>query len=347
MLVNFVQRKELDPMGVYERLRESYAINQLTNDGPAKRELELTLHSRMGCRSDQAVVCVSSGTSACHLLMFYHEMLVKHPLRWLTPAFTFPTPVVNGTPRHRVTVRDIDPTTLTLPEPSAVDWMGFDGVIITSLFGAHLHREWVGLCAARNKLLIFDNASSPLGRVSDGVQLAQLGDASFGSLHHTKYLGFGEGGFAVVPSDQYAAVNRLACFGFDSERNYRVRSSNFKMSDVSAAYILEHIDGYDLRRHLEVQEELVGFVGGLGSCRVLGAAPGVVHGNLPVIFDRPIECAGFTAQGVEVHKYYRPLAPDAPEAWSLFQRIINFPLHAGLSDYQVGIIKNVIRDAAG
>lgn len=349
MLVNFVQRKTVDPVAIHKCLADSYAINQLTNDGPVKRQLELYLHNKLMCGADRAVVCVSSGTSACHLLMLFYDEKMGRPTRWLVPAYTFPTPVVNGFGVERVRVIDIDPMTYTIPLDEKL-LENYDGVILTNLFGLRMCDDWVGLCRSAGKLLILDNASSPVSFGAPSHSLSSLGDASFGSLHHTKYFGFGEGGFIVVPKADYETVNRLACFGFDSDRRYCINSSNFKMSDISAAYILEHIKSYNMTAHANVQWRLMHFIDTLEKCCILGQTSmddiSTVYGNLPVVFDKPIDVAAFTSLGVEAHKYYRPLVAEAPVSWDLFDRIINLPLHAGLTDYQVDVMQNVIRTVA-
>jgi hypothetical protein len=137
------------------------------------------------------------------------------------------------------------------------------------------------------------------------------------------------------------AINRVACFGFDADRNYRMRSSNFKMSDISAAYILSHIRNYDFNAHREAQDEIVQFVVSQG-LEVLGRGLGVMHGNLPVIFNIKTEKSRFAASGVEVNKYYRPLSSD-PESWRIYDRIINFPLHDRIGKDELSKIKSAIR----
>ena len=70
-----------------------------------------------------------------------------------------------------------------------------------------------------DKILILDNASSPLSLLR-GKNISTLGDATFGSLHHTKYLGFGEGGFAVIDSKNYRELNSITNFGFKGRKKF-------------------------------------------------------------------------------------------------------------------------------
>ena len=131
--------------------------------------------------------------------------------------------------------------------------------MLTNLFGSCPHDffKWIDFCQENKKVLIFDNASSPLSKVND-INICNYGDFSFGSLHHTKYLGFGEGGFAVIPSDYYDEFEEILGFGFTKgaiRRTYNRHSSNYKMSDISAAAILQQILKFNFENHLEAQSK--------------------------------------------------------------------------------------------
>ena len=78
-----------------------------------------------------------------------------------------------------------------------------------------------------------------------GTNSCNLGNASFISLHHTKPLGFGEGGLAIVDKHLEEQV-RIACnFGF-VDRKFNERGSNFKISEISAAAILQYWDTFNI-----------------------------------------------------------------------------------------------------
>jgi|LauGreDrversion4_2_1035121.scaffolds.fasta_scaffold01022_16 dTDP-4-amino-4,6-dideoxygalactose transaminase len=334
-MVRFVAEKRYSHHEVMTLLELSRGENKFTNDGPVKRMLEDEISRILRLPDEKRVVCLGNGTAALHALLYAYEDAAGRSLRWLTPSFTFPTPVVGG---FSATVGDVDETSFLARRESLED---VDGVIITTPFGANASVQyWSDRCKSEGKICIFDNASSPCSLVGD-TSIMCYGNASFSSLHHTKYMGVGEGGFVVVEREMAEAINRVACFGFDADRNYRARSSNFKMSDISAAYILSHIRNYDFKSHSEAQDEIVRFVVSQG-LEVLGRGEGVVHGNLPVIFKRKTEKARFASSCVEVNKYYRPLSPDR-DAWQIYDRIINFPLHDRIGEDELSRIKSAIR----
>jgi dTDP-4-amino-4,6-dideoxygalactose transaminase len=334
-MTRFVAEKWYDHRDVKRLLYLSKRENKYTNDGPVKRALEEEISLKLGLSSEKRVVCLGNGTAALHALLYLYEQRLGRSLKWMTPSFTFPTPVVGG---FDAVIERVDETGSLSPD---VTLDSVDGVIITTLFGAtNAISYWSERCKREGKILILDNASSPCSRLN-GESISSLGDASFSSLHHTKFLGVGEGGFVVVQRDMADAVNQIACFGFDAERNFKRLSSNFKMSDISAAFTLSHVRGYRIDVHEEIQKELTDFVVSNGA-DVLGRADGVVHGNFPVLFCRKTEKSQFAETGVEVNKYYRPLSSD-PEAWKIYDRIINFPLHDRLTAQDLSKIKSAIR----
>lgn len=337
-MINYVQKKKIREDRISELLKKSSEINQFTNDGPIKRELEKLLHSKLNLPNNKAIVCLSNGTTACHALMFLYEKKLNRKLKWLIPAFTFPTPVVG---RFTSKIVDINNKTYTIDikDPGLKK---ADGIIITNLFGTcNSINEWEHYCNAENKILIFDNASSPM-TFFDDRNICSVGNASFGSLHHTKYFGFGEGGFAIVDVDDYQSLNSIANFGFTSERIHSSLSSNFKMSDISAAYCYAHIENYDVKKHVKIQNELIKNLSSFG-LEVFNLRSGnidYVLGNLPLLFDKPVDVANYRNFGIEANKYYKPLV-NLKNSKNIYSRIVNLPLHDGLTDYELEMICKV------
>jgi len=337
-MINYVQKKPIREERVSELLKKSTSLNQFSNDGPIKKELEKLLHSKLNLSNKKAVVCLSNGTTACHALMYMFEKKKGKKLKWAVPAFTFPTPVVAG---FNSKIVDIDDKTYTiaLNDPNIKN---VDGIIITNLFGTcNAIEEWEDFCKKENKILIFDNASSPFTTLHE-KNICDYGDSSFGSLHHTKYLGFGEGGFVVVPAEDYLLLNSVANFGFTSQRIHHHLSSNYKMSEVSAAYCYAQIENYDIKNHLKIQDFLIKNLEkeDIKLFNSDNKACFYVLGNLPIIFDQDIEISEFRNLGVEANKYYKPLK-KLKNSNHLFNRIINLPLHNGLLDYQLDLMIQV------
>lgn len=69
------------------------------------------------------------------------------------------------------------------------------------------------------------------------------------SLHATKVLGIGEGGFiASTDAARIADIRRRANFGFDGQRDASLAGGNGKLSEFGAAYGLAALDLWSLQR---------------------------------------------------------------------------------------------------
>ena len=336
-MIEFIGKKSVNHRRIQELLSLSEATNDYTNNGPVKEALESELQSLLGVL-DKKVVCFSNGTTALHGIMLLCQKKFN-TRRWVTPSFTFPSVVVGGT--FDVDVLDINFETGTLEKDPEL-LAPYDGIVLTNLFGSYVDIHWwEDYCRENGKVLVFDNASSPLSKIS-GTNICNFGDYSFGSLHHTKYLGFGEGGFAVVSRGDYELLSQMTNFGYDKNRKYNRLSSNFKMSDVSAAYILSHMEDYDIDRHVAIQQSFVEQISKSRKMKIFNYKEGTIYGNIPTVFDRGANHAALTENtGIEIFKYYRPLEP-APEATRLYSRMINFPIYARLSDADVNKILDEI-----
>jgi len=334
-MIKYVQNKNIDYKRMDEILKESSMSNHFSNNGPTKNKLEKFLEKKMKIDKEKRVICVANGTLALHGLLLY--LSNKGVEKWVSPSLTFPSCVVNT---DKVHVEDIQLDTLTVDYDIA---MKYDGVIITSLFGTYPRN--IQMWNDSPKTVILDVASSPMTEIS-GKNICNFGNYSFGSLHHTKYLGFGEGGFIVAPKEEYYEIISTLGFGFklkDTKRIHNPKSSNFKMSDVSAASILQHAERYSLSSHLEIQNEMVEFIKTLNGVKPLLFEDGVVYGNIPLLFDRKVEKDFFLNNGLEVQKYYYPIS-DHQNSLFIYDRILNLPLHSDLSKSQIEKIKRLLEE---
>jgi len=343
-MIGFVQKKTVDYEKLSALLAEPEKTNAFTNNGPCKRRLEQLLEDRLNIDPSKAVVCLSNGTTALHSLYYHYEK--RNPkMRWASPSFTFASVAVG---KDNVDLLDIDLETFTIPlTEKVID--KYDGFVLTNLFGTYPKNilDWQAACKEKNKVLIFDNASSPLTSVQ-GINISNYGDSSFGSLHHTKILGFGEGGFVVVNKEDYEEINSISSFGFDlknkgNRRQYQRCSSNFKMSDITAAAIIQHIERFDLDYYLKVQNNFVESISAAENCEIFNYNKGVVYGNLPIVCKEPVDemSAVFSNKNVCVKKYYYPLA-QTKNSMRLFETILNFPLNTDLTDKEISLIKKEI-----
>src|SRR6266545_3712999 len=163
--------------------------------------------------------------------------------------------------------------------------------MVTNLFGTASHVDWYEEHAARvGKVLLFDSATC-FGSTHLGRPFGSLGAGELFSFHHTKPCGFGEGGCAVVPAELADTFRSLINFGLYKGIDTGGRSSNGKMSDVAAAFILDRLrHRAEIRAaHLQQFRRLADVARGVGlGLLVDGGQEGALPNLVPILCPRPV-----------------------------------------------------------
>jgi dTDP-4-amino-4,6-dideoxygalactose transaminase len=238
--INWINNKTIDFNTVQELLQLSLDTNQFTNNGPVLKKLENYIAETLQISKDKTVVCVANGTVALYAAVAAIELENNKPLQFATQSFTFPSSAQSYL--KNTIIVDIDNDgglDLSLIPPETVD-----GIIVTNVFG-HLvdinkYTEW---CKKWNKYLIFDNAATAFSFYNNNSCL-NYGTASTISLHHTKPLGFGEGGAVIIDKKYELFLRRILNFGIDNlspNPKWHCFGSNYKMSDIAATYCLQYL----------------------------------------------------------------------------------------------------------
>lgn len=329
-MIRYIPAKEINLKIVQKYLEESKKAHLFTNNGPVKQRLELSLEDLFSLDSEiRRVACTSSGTSALFVLISLFEKHAGKPLKWATSAFNFPAAVVN---KLSTDVIDLNEDLKTF---DVKNFDKYDGIILPTLFGTLPNIEEIEkYCISTNKFLILDNASSPLTTLN-GRNINTYGDGCIFSLHHTKYLGVGEGGGAVINPEFYDDFISLTNFGFSDDRQFNALASNAKMSDIAAAHILSY--KYNILEHIVTQNYFLENIAPISNVECYNYSEGVVYGNLPLVFKKPISHLSFRDIGIEANKYYKPLK-ELPNSKELYSRMINLPLNSYLTDFEIDLI---------
>lgn len=331
-MIAFVEAKRPD----YDQIRRLLALSEASgvwsNFGPLSLHLEETVAELLTVPHGRRVIACASGTVALHGLVRLYEHLAGRPLRWVVSAFTFYAQ--RQGPLAAAQVLDCDAqgfldlrALATLPSES------YDGIVVTNLFGTASHVERYEELAARlGKILLFDSATC-FGSTFQGKAFGSLGAGELFSFHHTKPCGFGEGGCAVVPAELEDTFRSLINFGLYKGNDTGTRSTNGKMSDVAAAFILDRLRHIEVIRaaHLQQFRRLADIARALGLALLVdGGKEGAFPNLVPVLFPHPIGPERLSGGPVVVHKYYRPVA-SRPLADALYGRVVCFPCHAGVA----------------
>ena len=331
-MIAFVEAKRPDYDRIRELLAPSEASGTWSNFGPVSRQLEGTVTEILALPDDRRPIACANGTVALHGLVQLYEHVAGRPLRWVVSAFTFHAQ--RQGPLAAAQVLDCDAQGfLDLTALAALPTESYDGIVVTNLFGTALHVDrYEELAERTGKILLFDSATC-FGSTYHGQPFGRLGAGELFSFHHTKPCGFGEGGCVVVPAELEDTFRSLINFGLYKGIETGARSSNGKMSDVAAAFILDRLRYREEIRaaHLRQFRRLAGIARALGLALLVdGGQEEAFPSLVPILFPRPVGSERLSGSPLVLHKYYRPVA-SAPHANALYAHVVCFPCHRGVA----------------
>ena len=244
-MINWVAKKHINFDKVNKLLINNLNTNQFANYGPNVKKLELLLRDKLLIDSSKSIICVTNGSAAIHALVCGMNMFYNKELRWATQSFTFPSSA-QGILKDNIIVDIDNGGGLDLNKLNEyIDKI--DGIIVTNVFGNIVdidkYEKW---CKVNDKLLLFDNAATVYTFYKNKNSLNYANGASI-SFHHTKPIGFGEGGAIIVDNIYESEIRRCINFGISTQNNicYDIYGSNFKMSEITAAFIIQYLDNFD------------------------------------------------------------------------------------------------------
>ena len=339
-------------------LEEIDANQWYSNFGPLSVEFERRLAAKFGVAEGQ-VQLVSNATTGLYLAL--SALDIPEGSLCAVPSLTFPATVAavrlaGLTPLFI----DIDPASLTIsPEAvlQATNTYQISSAVPVSFFGMPLEAaHWLEVLRDSGVKTVFDAAWC-----FDDLKPSVI--PSIVSLHATKVLGIGEGGFVTcLDRDVIEAIRRNSNFGMTIERDIISMGVNGKMSEYSAAVGLAALDGWDDRRSTlsALQEAYVAELELVSGLRVI--SKNIEHklsGSICVILDQPPNQKFIqTLKDHSIEARYWWTAPcHTHSAFCKFprshmtvtndvaSRIINLPFYEGLSNKDVDYIANVLSRA--
>jgi dTDP-4-amino-4,6-dideoxygalactose transaminase len=331
-MIAFVEAKRPDYEQIRKLLARSEASGVWSNFGPLSLQLEETVAEVLALPHSRRAVACANGTVALHGLVQLYGHVAGRPLRWVVSAFTFHAQ--RQGPLAAARVLDCDAQGfLDLEALTALPTESYDGIVVTNLFGTALNVErYEELAARTDKILLFDSATC-FGSMYKGKPFGSFGSGEIFSFHHTKPCGFGEGGCVVVPAELEDTFRSLINFGLYKGIDTGAPSSNGKMSDVAAAFILDRVRHHESIRatHRQQFRRLAGIARALGlELLVNGGREGLFPNLVPILFPHPVGLDRLSGGPLVVHKYYRPVA-SWPQADALYARVVCFPCHGGVA----------------
>jgi len=215
---------------------------------------------------------------------------------------------------------------------------------------------WNALAAETGLAVVLDAAP--------GFDLAKAGDGlSVVSLHATKVLGVGEGGFVMSTQPQLvAAVQQQSNFGFLGSREAQVAAGNGKLSEYAAALGLAGLDEWPARRAAfqavaaRYRENLAGVAEvalpeGWGpewvstTCVVRLADPATTMPVLDALHDAGVETRAWWGRGMHTHRAFAGYPRLAlPTTERLAETVLGLPFYIDMRVEEVDAVCSALRE---
>ncbi len=344
--VSWVPKKPLNRELIENCLQICEQTNQFTNGGPNVKALEAMIHKEFDIDETKCIICVCNGSSAIQMLCAGIEYTTRKSIKWATQSFTFPpsaqsilgeTIIVDIDEKGGIDLRKVPPK--------------IEGIVVTNVFGNVVdidkYEEWA---KEKSKFLVFDNAATPCTSYK-GKNACNYGQGSIISFHHTKPLGFGEGGAIIVDRAYERAIRRLINFGLDNECpeiQWHRKASNHKMSDIAAIYILQHISHMDtiIAHHKYLYsylEEKIRDIEGVRLYPSMGDKVPFVSCFCLLFSNYKDEMYHhLISTGFYCRKYYKPLIPT-PKATEIYNKILCIPCTCEITINQLNFFLDVVQ----
>ena len=331
-MIPFIQKKSFNYPLFSKYIDSAVETNQWSNYGWAVGELEKRAKKLLKISDDKAVIAVNSGTSAINCIVYALRKDHGENLRVTTQDFTFPSNGIGACEGPIVVDLDTD-CFINFRDDYLIDYGHI--IIVTNCFGHTQPLEQIQeVCDRYDKILIYDNAATPYSFVN-GSNACNFGVASYVSLHHTKPLGFGEGGLVIIDKEHENSCRQATRFGKDSaEDPHSEYAGNFKISELGAAGILQWWDQINidemkdkyLENYYKLQYKFIR--DGLGE---------VFQNTADEFFPFCFPLLAFDShknpfENIEFKKYYKPLR-NLPISSLVYERIQCYPVHGDIEEY--------------
>ena len=293
--------------------------NQYSNYGELTKQLEERARTMLRIHEDKAIIATCSGSAALNAIILAIASKHNKIIMPVVQDFTFPCNFQGEAKYARVT--DIDENQQMVLPTTLQDNM----VIATNCFG-HLQNLDKLEQERKNRFLVYDNAATPYSFYNNS-NACNYGVASFVSLHHTKHIGFGEGGLVIIDKEYEPFVREVISFGAPGSR----LGGNFKISEIGAAAILQWWDQFDIdkmKTKLNVNYYFKKYAY-LTYKSFTNYGDSIFPSCFPAISDKPAAAEHFRNE--DMRKYYKPLK-GFKESSKLYDNIACLPITEGL-DY--------------
>ena len=352
-------------------LRRIDANRWYSNFGPLVSEFESRIAASFAGAGDVRVVSVSSCTAGIELALRALSLPTGAPV--LVPALTFiATASAVRCAGLSPVVADVDPRSwLLTPEiaRAAVRTIGARAVIPVTTFGAEQDGgAWSAFTRDTGVPVIVDAAAGYGNQRDPGPTCAVF------SLHATKPLAAGEGGFVVTRDAKLAHdIRRLSNFGINLDRpadgpigSAVATGTNAKLSEYHAAVALASLDRWPAtaaaRSALYARSVRAAQAACGGKLALQATAEGTVRGVCPYLFpdgaSRDRAESVCRERGIGTRRWYLPTIDrqpafghvahlPTPVADAIGEQLLGVPFYPGLGEDALDEIAAALAAAFG
>ena len=239
-------------------------------------------------------------------------------------------------------------------------------IVPVHVYGNICDVEAIDKIAKKHNLKVIYDAAHAFGAKKQGVNTANMGDASMFSFHATKVFNTIEGGAVTFKDDKFVQLlNDLKNFGIRGAEEVAFVGGNAKMNEFQAAMgicNLRHIDEEIAKRKAAV-EHYRKRLSGIDGIILCETQEGVTsnYAYFPVVFDgykytRDELFAILKENEIVARKYFYPLVNEytcykdlktadvakTPVAKHIADRVLTLPLYADLSIEDIDKICDII-----
>lgn len=367
--IPFIKPHFPSPEAISEDLKEIYANNYYSNNGPVYFRFKAAIEAYL----QQGIHAVVVSNATLGLMLSIEAVFGGNikPKRYIAiPSFTFAAgPLAIKWCGFEPLFFDIEADT-TQPSlnsfQSIMERYGSEiaGVVLTNNFGIGSRDidAWIAYLNDKNIAAIIDSAPGFGSTYADGSLLGGETTCEVFSFHATKPFGIGEGGLITTKDPELARrLESLKNFGFNEDKVTSGMGSNAKITELDCAIGLRILADYPAR--LESRRKTYGRYE-----QRLSASPDVTF--LPDAHTAAIQfatifvpaearqkvLADLHSAGVEARTYYAPAVHTFPlfedakrvdlaNTLDVSDRIISLPVHPDMSLVDVDYVCDTVLES--
>ena len=347
-----------------EEIKELWESHWLTNMGKKHKQLQVQLEAYL---DTPHVALYTNGHLALENVIAAYDFPEGSEV--ITTPFSFASTTHAIVRNGLIPVFcDVNPVDYTI-DVTKIEELITDktcAIVPVHVYGNVCDAEAIQAIANKHGLKVIYDAAHAFGVKYNGVNVANLGDASMFSFHATKVFNTIEGGAVTFAEDSFVQLlNDLKNFGIRGAEEVAFVGGNAKMNEFQAAMgicNLRHIDEEIAKRKAVVEHYRKRLLG-VDGIKLCDEQQGVVsnYAYLPVVFDgfkytRDEVHARLAEENIVARKYFYPLINDydcyknlktagsekTPVAKYIADRVLTLPLYADLTAEEIDKICDVV-----